>query len=80
MVPDSTMTHAVLLGRHSWSHFPVRKFVNINETRTVVTFEVAKHEKETSDRHFVAWVDRAFGKREAKIDKSVAVRYAEHRR
>ena len=45
VVPDSTMTHAVLLGRDSWSHFPVRKFEDINDTETVVTFEVAEHEK-----------------------------------
>ena len=38
VVPEKAMTVDVLLGRDSWSHFPIRKYRDVNETTTIVTF------------------------------------------
>ena len=37
-VPDTTMSIALLLARDSWSHFPVRKYRDVSDTETILTF------------------------------------------
>ena len=38
VVLDTAMSTAGLLGRDSWSHFPVRKYRDVSKTETVATF------------------------------------------
>ena len=38
VVPDEAMTPAVLLGRNGWADLPVRAYVDIIASQTVVTF------------------------------------------
>ena len=37
IVPDTAISTAGLLGRDSWSHFPVRKCRDVSKTETVAT-------------------------------------------
>ena len=52
IVPDTAMSTAVLVGRDSWSHFPLRKYRDVNETETVVTFLV-NESAPTDDQGFI---------------------------
>ena len=42
---DDATTHAILLGRDGWVYFPIRKYVYINEERTIVSIYRARTKK-----------------------------------
>ena len=79
VVPDTAMSTAVLLGRDSWSKFPVRKYRDVSETETVVTFvEPDEVSTTSSNQRFTQWVNNAVGMIESKGNGRVVVRVASH--
>ena len=66
-----------LLGRDSWSHFPVRKYRDVSRTETIATF--LEHENAPPiDQRFNQWVNSAVGMIEGKRKGRVVVRVASH--
>lgn len=80
VVADATMSHAVLLGRDSRAHFPVKKYRDVFDLETVVTFEEGEHEKQDNDDRFTKWVDNAVGMVEQEGDGRVMVKCAGKKR
>ncbi len=76
IVPDKAMQMPVLLGRDSWSFFPVRKYRDLNSTQTLVTFVGTEGESVSGDHRFNQWVNNAVGMIEGDSDSSVVVRVA----
>ena len=52
VVPDEAMAHAALLERDSWAHFPVRHYVHIRPSETVVTFTTQEGEENQNAKRF----------------------------
>lgn len=52
VVPDEAMAYAVLLGRDSWRHFPERRYVDVNESETVVTLVGSATNSPVTDPQF----------------------------
>ena len=71
------MSTAVLLGRDSWSHFPVRKYRDVSKTETIATF-LENENAPPVDQHFNQWVNGAVGVIEGKRKNRVVVRAAGH--
>ena len=71
------MSTAVLLGRDSWSHFPVRKYRDVSKTETVATF-LENENAPPVDQHFSQWVKGAVGMIEGKRKNRIVVRAASH--
>ena len=61
VVPDKAMTVDVLLGRDSWSHFPMRKYRDASETTTVVTFATKTNGLASKEERYNAWINKAAG-------------------
>ena len=78
IVPDTAMSTRVLLGRNSWSQFPVRTYRDVSETETVVAF-IANESARTDDQRFPQWVNGAIGMIEGKRQGRVGVRLAGRR-
>ena len=66
VVPDTAMSTAILLGRESWSHFPVRKYRDISNTDTILTFVEPDWDREVTNRRYTQWVNSAVGMIEGK--------------
>ena len=77
IVPDTAMSTAVLLGRDSWSYFPVRKYRDVGKTETTVTFLENKNALPV-DKHFNQWVKGVVGMVEGKRKNRVLFRAARH--
>ena len=77
IVPDIAMTTAVLLGRDSWSHIPVRKCRDVSKTKTVAAF-LENENAPPVDHNFDQWVKYAVGMIEGKRKNRVVVRAASH--
>ena len=78
IVPDSAISTVVLLGRNRWSHFPARKYRDVNEAETVVAF-LANESAPPDDLRFRQWVKGAVGMTECKRQGRAVVRVASHR-
>ena len=70
------MTHAVLLGRDSWAEFPTRKYVDISEKETLVTFTVSESETAENARRYSDWVNSAVGLVETSTKEAVVARFS----
>ena len=77
IVPDRVMPYAILLGRYSWDHFPVRKYVNTHKDETVVTFAAQDAGSIAGDRRVKKWVDQAIGVIESPAARKLVVRYVD---
>ena len=77
IVSDRVMSYDLLLGRDSWDHFPVRKYRDTNEEKTVVTFTAQDDGSAAGDHRFKKWVDQAIGIIESPADCKVVVRHAD---
>ena len=77
IVPDTAMSTAALLGRDSWSYFPVRQYRDVSKTETVGTF-LENENAQPVDQHFNQWVNGAVGMIESKRKKRRLVRDASH--
>ena len=76
IVPDAAMSHAVLLGRDSWSHFPVRTYRDVSASETIVTFVGDDDGPKGGDARYEQWVSSAVGMVESAGGESVVARYA----
>ena len=54
IVPETSMSTAVVLGRDSWSHFPARKYRDVSKTETVATF-LENDNAPPVGQHFNQW-------------------------
>ena len=79
VVPDTAMSTALLLGRDSWSHFPIRKYRDVSDTETILTFFESNRDLDTTHQRYTQWIDSAQGMIEGKGTDRVIVRVASHR-
>ena len=75
VVPNEAMTHAVLLGRDSWSSFPVRKYCDVSETETEVTFASLDGVPAARTADYHKWVEGAVGMVESTTTGGVVARF-----
>ena len=52
VVPDRVMSYDLLLGRDSWVHFPVKKYIDTSEDKMVVTFTAQDERSVAGDHRF----------------------------
>ena len=78
VVPEKAMTVDVLLGRDSWSHFPIRKYRDVNETATIATFVTTTNGLASKEGRYRKWINNAVGMMERKGKGRVIVRVASH--
>ena len=76
VVPDEAMTHAILLGRDGWSEFPIRKYVDISENETVVTFTGSDSATAETTQRYSDWVNSAVGLVEPHSSTTVVARFS----
>ena len=75
VVPNEAMTHAVLLRRDSWSSFPVRKYCDVSETETEVTFASLDGVPAARTADYHKWVEGAVGMVESTTTGGVVARF-----
>ena len=78
VVPKEAMTVDVLLGRDSWSHFPIRKYRDVSEKTTIVTFVTKTNGLASKEERYRKWINNAVGMMESKGKGRVIVRVANH--
>ena len=61
IAPDEAMPPAVLLGRDGWADFPVRKYVDISASETVVTFTSRHSDAAETTKRYSDWVNNDVG-------------------
>ena len=76
IVPDDAMTHAILLGRDGRAYFPIRKYVDINENETVLTFTAREQGNAGNAQRHSDWVNNAVGLVEPRSSTAVVARFA----
>ena len=79
VVPDTAMSTALLLGRDSWSQFPVRTYRDISDTETILTFVEPDHDLEATNQRYTQWIKCEVGMIEGKGTDRVLVCVASHR-
>ena len=66
----------LLLGRDGWADFPIRKYVDINENETVLTFTTRGQRDAENAQRYSDWVDNAVGLVEPSSSTAVVARFA----
>ena len=79
VVPDDAMTHAILLGRDGWADFPIRKYVDMNENETVLTFTAREQGNAKNAQRYSDLVNNAVGIVEPSSSTAVVACFAGNR-
>ena len=75
VVRDDAMTHAILLGCDGCVDFPIRKYVDINENETVLTFTAREQRNADNAQRYSDWINNAVELVEPSSSPAVVARF-----